>query len=89
MIKIAKFIQICLIFKGVRITIGLEYLEKLGPFFTFFFLLLFLIHLFTCVYIVWVISPHCSPALPSHPFPTSLPGRTCSALISNFVEEKM
>jgi hypothetical protein len=51
----------------------------------FFF---FFIHIFICAYIVWVISPHCPshpPSLPHHP---SLPGRTFSALFSNFVEEK-
>jgi hypothetical protein len=48
---------------------------------------IFFIHLFTCAYIVWVISPPilCPLPLPPH---SSLPGRTCSALISNFVEEK-
>jgi hypothetical protein len=47
-------------------------------FYVFIFLLY--IHLFTCPYIVWVISP---------PHPSSLPGITCSFLISNFVEEKI
>jgi hypothetical protein len=42
-------------------------------------------HLFTCAYIIWVISPPC-PLPPT--FSPSLPGRTCSALFSNFVEEK-
>jgi hypothetical protein len=51
-------------------------------------ILLFFIHLFTCAHIVWAISPPYHP-LPPYPPPTpSLPGRTCSALISNFVEEK-
>jgi hypothetical protein len=49
-------------------------------------LILIIIHLFTCVYIVWVIAPPYRPPPPS-PRPT-LPGRTCSALISNFIEEK-
>jgi hypothetical protein len=40
------------------------------------------IHLLICVYIVWTISPISPPHFPS------LPGRTCSALFSNFVEEK-
>jgi hypothetical protein len=42
----------------------------------------FFTHLFICAYIVWAISPPCP--IP----PPSLPGRTCSALFSNFVEEK-
>jgi hypothetical protein len=46
-----------------------------------------IIHLFTCAYIVWVISPPLLPA-PTRPFsPPLLPGRTCSAPISNFVGE--
>jgi hypothetical protein len=55
---------------------------------TYFCFRFFFIHLFTCSYIVWVIStpyllfPYSPPESPS------LPGRTCSALISNFVEEK-
>jgi hypothetical protein len=44
-------------------------------------LFLIIIHLFTRAIIVWVISHPCPPP-PSHP------GRTCSALITNFVEEK-
>jgi hypothetical protein len=41
-------------------------------------------YLFTCAYIVWAISPpSCLHPLP----PPLLPGRTCSTLISNFVEE--
>jgi hypothetical protein len=39
---------------------------------------IFFIHLFTCAYIVWAILPP----------PSLLLGRMCSALISNFVEEK-
>jgi hypothetical protein len=50
---------------------------------SYFFII---IHLFICTYIVWAISPLCPPALPSLPTPL-LPGRTCSALFSNFVEE--
>jgi hypothetical protein len=46
----------------------------------FFFLFLFFVHLFTCAYIVWVISPRC--------LPPSVSGRSCSALITDFVEEK-
>jgi hypothetical protein len=54
----------------------------------FVFFGFFLIHLLTCAYIVWVISPP-YPLLPPFPtLPPSLPGRTSSALISNFVEEK-
>jgi hypothetical protein len=43
------------------------------------------IHLFTCAYIVWAIPP-LPPPSPLHP--SLLPGRACSALISNFFEEK-
>jgi hypothetical protein len=43
------------------------------------------IHLFIYAYIVWAISPPWP--LPS-PQPPLLPGRTCSALFSDFVEEK-
>jgi hypothetical protein len=40
-------------------------------------------------YIVWVITPlYPSPPPHSLPHPPSLPGRICSALISNFVGEK-
>jgi hypothetical protein len=49
---------------------------------------IFFFHLFTCAYIVWVISSPCSLPPPSSPDFPLLPGRTCSALISNFVEEK-
>jgi hypothetical protein len=49
---------------------------------TFFFY----IHLFICAYIVWVIYPPCPCLLFLLPL-TLLPGRTCSALFSNFVEE--
>jgi hypothetical protein len=48
----------------------------------------FIIHLFTCAYIVCVIFPSCPPPTPCSSHHPSLPGRTCSALISNFVEEK-
>jgi hypothetical protein len=51
-----------------------------------FFVFLF-IHIFICTYIVWVISPPCPPP-PSPLSLPSLPGRTYSALFSNFVEEK-
>jgi hypothetical protein len=46
----------------------------------------FLIYLFTCAYMVWAISLPCPHPLLLLPTP-SLPGRTCSALFSNFVEE--
>jgi hypothetical protein len=36
----------------------------------------FIIHLFTCAYIVWVISPPCLPPPPSLFSPLPLPGRT-------------
>jgi hypothetical protein len=49
----------------------------------FFFILIFC---YSFIHIVWVISPPCSPFL--HHSPPLLPGTTCSALISNFVEEK-
>jgi hypothetical protein len=49
--------------------------------------LFFIIHLFTYACIVWVISS--SYPLPD-PLPTFplIPGRSCSAFITNFVEEK-
>jgi hypothetical protein len=43
------------------------------------------VHLFTCAYIVWVISPPCSPPLLHLP---SVSGRSRSALVTDFVEEK-
>jgi hypothetical protein len=49
---------------------------------------LFFIHLFTCAYTVWVIFPSCPPLPPFLCLPPSVPGRSCSALITNFVEEK-
>jgi hypothetical protein len=50
----------------------------------------YFIHLFTCVYITWTISSPCPlPPTPSlSPPPLPLPSRICSALVSNFVEEK-
>jgi hypothetical protein len=46
------------------------------------------IQIFICAYIVWAISPSCTPTPSlSSPLP-SLLGQTCSALFSNFVEEK-
>jgi hypothetical protein len=54
-----------------------------------FFLSFFLIHLFICAYIVWAISPPYPLPTPSPHCPASLPGRTCFALISNFVEERV
>jgi hypothetical protein len=50
----------------------------------FFFIF---IHLLTCVYIVRDFSLPPTPLL-SPSFPLSLPGRTYSVVISNFVEEK-
>jgi hypothetical protein len=49
---------------------------------------LFLIHFFICAYIVWAISPPIPSTPISTPHPSSLPGRTCSAIFSSFVEEK-
>jgi hypothetical protein len=50
-------------------------------------------HLFICAYNVWVISPPYPLPSPFSPFPfpltPSLPGRNCSALICNFVEERV
>jgi hypothetical protein len=48
------------------------------------------IHLFTCAYIVWAISPP-FPLPPSptfFPLPPLVSGRSCSAFTTNFVEEK-
>jgi hypothetical protein len=42
------------------------------------------VHLFTCAYIVWVISLPCLPS----PLPSSVSGRSHSALVTDFVEEK-
>jgi hypothetical protein len=56
-------------------------------FFQFRFLFFF-VHLFTCEYIVWVISPPWPPHLPFSSLPSSVPGRSCSAFITNFVKEK-
>jgi hypothetical protein len=53
-----------------------------------FYLKKFFIHLFTCAYIVWAISSPCSLPPPSPSPPPSRPDRTCSALFSNFVDEK-
>jgi hypothetical protein len=50
--------------------------------------LFFNIHLFTYAYILWVISLHCPLPPPSPPLPSLVPDRSCSALITNFVEEK-
>jgi hypothetical protein len=54
----------------------------------FYFSFFIFIHLFTCVYILWDISPPYLLPCPSPIHPPSLPCRICSALISNFVEEK-
>jgi hypothetical protein len=50
---------------------------------------IFFIHLFTCAYIVWAISPHYPTPPPSPHHPSLLPDRNCSAFISNFVEESI
>jgi hypothetical protein len=48
-------------------------MERDIKYFLFFFKKIFIIHLFTCAYIVWVISPHCpscfqaKPVLPFSP----------------------
>jgi hypothetical protein len=49
--------------------------------------LLLFIYSFICASIVWAISPLCPLPPPFSPI-LSLPGRTFSALFSNFVEEK-
>jgi hypothetical protein len=46
------------------------------------------VHLFTCAYIVWVISPPCPLLPPFPPLSPSVSGRSHSALITDFVEEK-
>jgi hypothetical protein len=51
-------------------------------------LLFIFIHLFTRAYIVWAITPPFLPPPPSPNHHPLLPGRICSALFSNFVEEK-
>jgi hypothetical protein len=43
---------------------------------------IFFVHLFTCAYIVWVISPPC-PSPPPPPLPSSVSGRSCSALVTD------
>jgi hypothetical protein len=54
----------------------------------FYFLFFIFIHLFTRAYILWDISPPYLLPSPSPIHPPLLPCRICSALISNFVEEK-
>jgi hypothetical protein len=58
-------------------------LELKSPVAYFFFspFILSFLHLLVWVYIVWATSPSPSPN-------PSFPGRTCSALFSDFVEEK-
>jgi hypothetical protein len=51
------------------------------------YLFFVVVHLFTYAYIVWVISPPC-PRPPPFPPAPSVPGRSRSALITDFVEEK-
>jgi hypothetical protein len=52
-----------------------------------FSFLKFFIHLLACAFIVWVVSP-LGPHPLLLPLPPLLLGKTCSALFSNFVEEK-
>jgi hypothetical protein len=61
-----------------------EFSKVLGFYFILFLFIYSYVHTQT---MVWVISPpaHTPSLSPPHPL---LPGRTCSALISNFVEEK-
>jgi hypothetical protein len=63
-----------------------ECYREIGKVLTIHVLEIFFIHLIIFAYIVWVISPPCSPP-PSSSLPP-LPGRMGSALFSNFVEEK-
>jgi hypothetical protein len=51
------------------------------------YIILLFIHLFICAYIVWAISLPAFWPLPLPPTP-SLPGRTYSALFSNFLKRK-
>jgi hypothetical protein len=65
------------------------YISKEDKIFIFLtFLKTFFSHIFTCAYTVWAISPTCPSPPPSQPNPPLFPGRNCSALFSNFVEEK-
>jgi hypothetical protein len=57
--------------------------EEEGTLIIYLFLI---IHLFTCAYIVWVISPPCPVSTLSPPCP-SLPSRTHSVLFSSSIEE--
>jgi hypothetical protein len=61
-----------------------------------FFYLIFIVLLFICAYIAWVISPPCPHPLPYHPLCSlllppnpSIPSRNYFALISNFVVERV
>jgi hypothetical protein len=58
----------------------------------FGFLVVVVVYLFIYSYVHTLFRPflpHTPPSTPSFfPPPPSLPGRTCSALFSNFVEEK-
>jgi hypothetical protein len=70
----------------VILTVGVGLISLVVFIFNFLIILFyFIVHLFTCAYIVWVISPPC-PLLPPFP-PSSVSGRSCSALIIDFVEE--
>jgi hypothetical protein len=67
-----------------EITFKINYIYKnIGYLFYYYYY-----YLFTCAYIVWVISPLCPLPPTFYPRAPSFPGRTCSALISNFAEEK-
>jgi hypothetical protein len=68
---------------GRPLALGSKGAEPTGAFFKNIF-----IHLFTCAYIFWTSPSPCPLPSPYPPHPPLLPGRTCSALISNFVEEK-
>jgi hypothetical protein len=54
----------------------------------FFLFVYFYVHLFTCAYIVWVISSPSHSPPPFPPSPPSVSGKSPSALITDFVEEK-
>jgi hypothetical protein len=61
--------------------------DKIFIFYLFFLTLkTFFSHIFTWAYTA--ISPTCTPPSLSLPNPPLLPGRNCSALFSNFVEDK-
>jgi hypothetical protein len=61
--------------------------ESKKEYFSFFSKNFFKLFIYSHVHTLGHFSP-LMPLLPSPPFPPSVPGSTCSALISNFVEEK-